>query len=289
MQQPKIEFRQVRDFGEVINDTFVFIKLNFKPMMKSVLTISVVFVIAYILFSTYFLYTIQESLGKDFRIETGRFSAVTNTFLISAFGFLTIFVITLVTLCYISVYLEKKGETPTTEEVWSYCKYYFLRFLGVNILGFLMLCAGFVLCFLPGFYLWPIYSLIGSAVILENGGINYSFSRGFKLIKENWWSSFGTLIILSIIYYACAMAVSIPFLLFNSGTSLLLPDLNKPVYFLIFQNIISGIALYFSMIFTIGVAFLFFSLVEQKDSEGLLQRIQSVDNDTPKNTPEEEF
>lgn len=292
MQQPKIEFRQVRDFGEVINDTFVFIKQNFKPMMKSVLTISGIFAIGFSVFSILAFLNLKELIGG---IKTGVNPAeklsgtITATIPIYIFSFLVFFMVSLTTLCYIAVYIEKNKETPTTAEVWSYCKYYFLRYLGMNILAFLMLMLGFICCILPGFYLWPISGLITTAIILENGGISYSFSRGFKLIKENWWSSFGTVIILFIIYYACSMAISIPFLLAGSGASFLTPDFNQPMVLIIIQNIIGAFALYFVMIPIIGVALLFTSLVEQKESEGLLQRIQSVDNDTPKNTPEEEF
>ena len=31
----KVEFRKVRDFGEVISDTFLFMKQNFKPLFKA--------------------------------------------------------------------------------------------------------------------------------------------------------------------------------------------------------------------------------------------------------------
>ena len=291
MQQPKIEFRQVRDFGEVINDTFVFIKQNFKPMMKSVITISGIFAIGFSVVSILAFLNLKELIkGGGLSNPTERVeNTLSATIPVYIFTFLVFFMVSLATLCYIAVYVEKNKETPTITEVWSYTKYYFLRYLGSNILAFLMLILGFVCCVLPGFYLWPISSLITTAIILENGGISYSFSRGFKLVKENWWSSFGTLIILSIIYYACTMAVSIPFLLAGSGASFLTPDFSQPVILIIIQNVIGAFALYFVMIPIIGVALLFFSLVEQKESEGLMQRIQSVDDDAPKNSPEEEF
>ena len=38
-QMEKIEFRKVRDFGELVNDTFKFIKLSFKKMTKSLIYI----------------------------------------------------------------------------------------------------------------------------------------------------------------------------------------------------------------------------------------------------------
>ena len=291
MQQPKIEFKQVRDFGEVINDTFVFIKQNFKPMMKSVITISGIFAIGFSVFSILAFLNLKELIrGGGLSNPTERMeNTLSATIPVYIFTFLVFFMVSLATLCYIAVYVEKNKETPTTTEVWSYAKYYFLRYLGSNILAFLMLILGFVCCILPGLYLWPISSLITTAIILENGGISYSLSRGFRLVKENWWSSFGTLIILSIIYYACTMAVSIPFLLAGSGASFLTPDFSLPLILIIIQNVIGAFALYFVMIPIIGVALLFFSLVEQKESEGLMQRIQSVDDDAPKNSPEEEF
>ncbi|WP_157687361.1 hypothetical protein [Pedobacter psychrophilus] len=202
--------------------------------------------------------------------------SIQGNILVGLFSFATFYVISLSTYAYINIYVEKKRETPTLEEVWSYSKYYALRFLWANFLAVIFLIAGLVMCVLPFFYLWPILSIALSAIVLENGDISYSFSRGFKLIKENWWMSFGTLIILTIVYYACAMAIILPVTIAGSGATLFLPDFNLPFYVLVIKSVLTSLAQFLILIPIIGVSLLFFSLVEKKESEGLLERINSV-------------
>ena len=42
----KIEFKRRRDFGQVINDTFTFMRQNFKPLIKTYFTFCGLFVLA---------------------------------------------------------------------------------------------------------------------------------------------------------------------------------------------------------------------------------------------------
>ncbi len=278
MEQPKIEFRQIRDFGEVINDTFIFLKQNYKPLLRTVFIISSLFILANIVFSSINLYYMQKTVS----LNGGKYNSVVisrslqGTVLVGLFSFVTLYVISLATYSYISVYVEKKRETPNLEEVWTYSKYYALRFLWANFLAVIILIVGFVFCIIPFFYLWPIISLALSAIVLENGDIFSSFTRGFKLIKENWWMSFGTLIILTAIYYACAMAIVLPITIASSGATLFLPDFNSPFYVLVIKSVLSSLAQFLMLIPIIGVSLLFFSLVEKKESDGLLERIESV-------------
>ena len=244
MEQPKIEFRQIRDFGEVINDTFIFLKQNYKPLLRTVFIISSLFILANIVFSSINLYYMQKTVS----LNGGKYNSVVisrslqGTVLVGLFSFVTLYVISLATYSYISVYVEKKRETPNLEEVWTYSKYYALRFLWANFLAVIILIVGFVFCIIPFFYLWPIISLALSAIVLENGDIFSSFTRGFKLIKENWWMSFGTLIILTAIYYACAMAIVLPITIASSGATLFLPDFNSPFYVLVIKSVLSSLS-----------------------------------------------
>ncbi len=42
----KIEFKKIREFGDIIGDTFVFIKQNFKPLMTAFIYLSGIFLLA---------------------------------------------------------------------------------------------------------------------------------------------------------------------------------------------------------------------------------------------------
>jgi hypothetical protein len=118
-------------------------------------------------------------------------------------------------LSYIAIYVQKGNQTPTTDEVWGYFKYYFLRIFGSSILLIIMLCIAFVFCLVPGFWLFPYVAMIFPIMVIENGSLGYAFSRSFKIIKDNFWITFGTLIVVWIIVYACMSMVILPTSIFS--------------------------------------------------------------------------
>src|ERR1035437_3649013 len=144
-----IELRKLRDFGQIINDSFTFLKENFKPLFKSLFIICGFFILIGIV-STVFTYM---NFSAVFKFDMNSYDAQTQpvTYFVSAFISAFVVVLTqafihLVTLCYISVYLQKNNTTPTLAEVWGYFRFYFFRVLGSGILIFLLLMVGIMLC-----------------------------------------------------------------------------------------------------------------------------------------------
>lgn len=292
MEQPKLNLKKVRDFGEVINDTFIFLKQNFKPLFKILIPISILFVVANILLSTFQLISLQDLVKEN---GTENINGLINkslatSFITGLFASLVYFVVALTTYCYIAVYIENKSETPELVQVWGFFKYYFLRYIGIRLLTAIGIIVGFILCILPGFYLIPIVSLTTAAVVLENRGAFNAIGRAFTLIKQDWWMSFGTLVILIMILYAFVLTLALPSMILGGSAGLFTPNLNRPVYAIIIQSIISGISVYSYVIVIIGNSILFYSLVEKKESEGLLDRINDLDlNSTNSQDIKEEF
>jgi hypothetical protein len=287
MEQPKLNLKKVRDFGEVINDTFVFLKQNFKPLFKILIPISILFVVANIMLSTFQIISLQDLVKENGGNNVSGLinKTLVTTFITGLFGSMVYFVVALTTYCYVAVYIENKSETPAMAQVWGFFKYYFLRYIGVRLLTGIAFMIGFVLCFLPGIYLAPIISLTIAAVVLENRGAFNAIARGFELIKQDWWMSFGTLLILIMILYAFVITLALPSMILGGSASLFTPNLTRPVYAIIIQSIISSISVYSYVIVIIGNCILFYSLVEKKESEGLLDRINDLDSDSTNNQP----
>jgi hypothetical protein len=290
MEQPKLNLKKVRDFGEVINDTFVFLKQNFKPLFKILIPITILFVVANILLAVFQFINLQDIYKSTNGNLAGVLlnKSVTTSLITGLFGSIVYFIVALTTYCYVAVYIENKSETPEMAQVWGFFKYYFFRYIGIRLLTGIALVVGLVLCLLPGIYLMPIVSLTVAAVVLENRGTFNAISRGFILIKQDWWMSFGTLVILIMILYAFVITLTLPSLIIGGSASLLTPNFNRPIYAIIIQSIISGLSVYSYVIVIIGNCILFYSLVEKKESEGLLDRINDLDqNSNNQDQPEE--
>jgi len=270
-----IELRRIRDFGEIINDTFTFLKQNFKPLFSSLLVICGFFVLVGTVATAFSQLSVYDSLDPGAKgdynstLKVG-ISAAANGFVMM----LAQFFIYLTTLCFVAVYLEKKGDKPTAQDVWGYFKYYFFRSLGSGLLLFILLIFGFLFCIIPGIYLTPIFYLILPTMIMENASFGYSFNKGFRLIKDHWWMVFGIIFVCSLIVSVSNSIASIPLMLVAS-LRILVSFKYLSIAAVIFFSMLQNILLLTYAIPTIAIALCYFSLQERKDGTEILERIEA--------------
>jgi len=291
----KIEFKKRRDFGQIINDTFTFIRQNFKSLMTTYFIFCGLFVLGGMLSMLLQQYK-TVNMFNNMDINSG----TRNISFIDRFGFEYILAIifslasyastVVAVLSYIAVYVQKGNQVATTDEVWGYFKYYFLKVFGSSLLLSLLVGVGLLFCLIPGLWLLPFVSVIFPIMIMENGSLGYSFNRSFKLVKDNFWLTFGTLIIVYIIVYACMTVVVLPTTLLSM---IGLFSHKRPEMSLIF-TMLSTVLQYLCQVFTIipmvTVALIYFNLLEEKENTGLMERISNFGNtEKPMDTRPEEY
>ncbi len=292
MKQP-IELRRLRDFGQVINDSFTFLKENFKPLFKALLIICGFFILISTI-SSVFAY-LNMGGAFNFNVNANDLGSRPAGYFISLMVNIFILIITqsfihLVTLCYISVYLQKQNLTPTLSEVWDYFKFYFFRVVGSGILIFLILMIGTMLCFIPGIYLMPIMYLVIPIIIIENSSFRYAFNKSFVLIKDNWWLVFGVIFIMSLIISVASSIASIPISILTVGSKFFTAKSYTLPLIIIFSALKNILLLAYSLP-AIAISLCYFNLSEQKDGTGLLDRIERLGKSVPntQNLPTEEY
>jgi len=291
----KIEFKKRRDFGQIINDTFAFIRQNF----KSLITIYLIFCGLFVLGGMLSMLLQQYKTVNMFN-NVDLNSGARNVSFTDRFGFEYILAIlfslasyastVVAILSYIAIYVQKGNQTPTTDEVWGYFKYYFLKVFGSSLLLSLMVGVGLLFCLLPGLWLIPFVSVVFPIMIMENGSFGYSFNRSFKLVKDNFWLTFGTLIIVYIIVYACMTVVILPTTLLSM---IGLFSHNKPEMSLVFTmltTVLQYLCQAFTIIPMVTIALIYFNLLEEKENTGLMERISNFGNtEKPIDTRPEEY
>lgn len=290
MRQP-IELRRVRDFGQVINDSFVFLKENLKPLFASLLIICGFFIVLSCIttMSTY-LKMSEIYSGRYENFQGGRFNYVISLLISMSVAILEQTSVYLVTVCYISVYLQKNNVKPTFAEVWGYFKYYFFRAFGSSVLVFILIIIGFLFCIIPGIYLSPILSLVVPAIIIENASFGYAFNKSFRLIKENWWQVFGILFVMWIIVYVANSVAGYPITIIARGERFLsLKSFQVPL--IVFFSIMRSILLLVYVLPGIAITVCYLNLEEQKEGTGLLSRIEKfgMNVDERPDLPTEEY
>jgi hypothetical protein len=296
---PNIELAKPRDFGEVINDTFTFIRQNFKPLLKYFFIFCGFFILAtsalMVLLQMKAL-SFANNVNPNSFDDQGYFSRVFS--LISGYLILIIFMVleyiavNVTILCFMVLYKQKQNTIPTVEEMWGYFKFYYLKILGSTILLYILIIIGMFFCLIPGIYLLPIFALVPPIMIFENTSFGYAFNHSFKLIKDNWWVTFGIMVVMYIILYVANLTVSIPAIILGAGSVFLHlrgggKALSLPIA--IFTTAIQAAEYVFHILMVVAVGLCYFSLTENKEGTGMLERIDQFGKANPNAdiTPEE--
>ena len=287
-----VEFKKRRDFGQVINDTFTFIRQNIKPLIKTYFTFCGLFVLASmatLLLQQFKMVNVINTVGGMGHTRGIGLYGI-EYFLSLIFSFASYSSMTVAVLSYIAIYVQKGNQTPTLDEVWGFFKYYFFRVFGSSFLLMLLLIIGFMFCLVPGFYLFPFIAMMFPIMVIENSSLSYSFSRSFSLIKENFWVTFGTLIIVWIIVYACTTLIVLPTSLFNMLAMFSSKNPQMSLTLTLITTVLQSLCQVFTIVPIITISLMYFNLVEEKESVGLMERISNFGNtEKPIDTRPEEY
>ena len=284
--------RRTRDFGQTISDTIQFLKAHW----KNLLVLYLIFVVPFLLvgtllgagsFSSFF-----SQIGGGITKIDNPIALITPIFLIAILLYFTSTVayITVVNL-YMKLFEENGGIPPSLPEIGSKFSGKFLSNLGYMLL----IIAGFffmaflaiipilgILVFMAGaFYIMVCLSILFPVNTIETNSFPQSFSRMFYLIRNNWWYTFGMVIIFGLIYYFFASIIglvvnmvfglgAINFLDPKAGLS----SMDKK-YFLVmgFSAVIQQV---FYLIIHVGLGIHYFSLREEKEGSGLESRLDQL-------------
>ena len=275
----KIELRKTRDFSAKINITFDFIRQNFKVLAISMIYISGPFILIGGVCSGLYQQKSLAGLGE------GVFGNVFNEW----YGIMIIFVLLgnvsslIVVNEFVRLYeLKEDPQTIDAAEIWEGVKGNFIRIMLAMLVVTLLLMVSFVLLIFPFFYVGTVMSLIAPIMIIENKSFGEAFSRCFFLISEKWWSTFGLLVVTALIagfmgyiFQLPQLVFTVVFALHKTSDAMAEPTLWEQVGIIV-SSVIStvGTNLLQSIVF-VGLIFQFYNLVERKEAQGLLNKLES--------------
>lgn len=294
-----IELAKTRDFGETINDTFTFVRQNFKPLLKYFFIFCGFFVLAtaaitvLLQVKAFSLVTSFNPNGFDDQNGFSRISSLLGAYLfLFLFMILEFVAINVTVLCFMVLYKENQNTVPTTEQMWGYFKFYYLKVLGATVLLYILMIIGMFFCLIPGIYLSPIFALVPPIIIIENTSFGYAFNQSFKLIKGNWWVTFGVIVVVYIVIYVANLTLAIPSMILGAGNLFLhLRDgkaMSLPLAIL--TTLLQSVQYIFSILMVVAVSLCYFNLTESKEGTGLMERINQFGIVGPdSNTKPEEY
>ena len=280
MAEQNIELRKIRDFGENMNDAFLFIRQNFRPLIKSFLAICAVFMLAQAIFNGMYQSRSMAFFKDIFSGQRGNANSLSKVFSIEYFlmilsAWLTFAAINVALGGYIKYYAQNNGTPPTLEEVWTIFKKYFFVILLYTVPVYFIIVVGCFFCLLPGIYLWVVFVPFSLVVIFEERSFGDAFGRCFDLIRENFWSSFAIYLVSYIIYSICGLLIGgIVSALVALAGYLTTDDLGTS--YAVLTSFLNIFSFCFYIIFFVSAALNYFSLVEIKEGTGILNRIDNI-------------
>lgn len=285
MFQP-IEFRKQRELGDIITDTFKFLRQNFKPLFKDIFRITGPVFVILIFAIGYYSYLGMDLMSNPFLTDVP--SANIEMYLISLFvlfSSLVAFYVLLynTVLHYIKSYIENAGAVDHTA-IYRGVKNDFGKMLGVVLLVGVITVFMLLLCILPGIYVWVPLSLAPALLIFSRTSVLDSISYSFSLVKNNWWMTFLTLVVITLLVYIIGLIFQFPLMVYFFVKALTMSqegsianpgDLVDWVYVLL--NVLSSIFQYLlSVVVVIASAFIYYHLDEKKNATGTYERISNL-------------
>jgi hypothetical protein len=224
MAEKEIQFRQKREIGQVISDTFLFIKQEFRHLSKLVLIYVFPFILIYSVLQVFVMQKIVGTVvpGGDLESMMGTLWPVyKNLFVFMLFN---VFVQSLyigAVYSYIEVYLEKGKGNFKLSDVTPLLFTNSLMVLGINIVLTIIVMFGLVMCFVPGIYFANTFSLSMIILLIEKKGIGNALSKSWNMVNRQWWNTFLLNILGIVIIGVVGFIFSIPSAIAGITVSLL--------------------------------------------------------------------
>ena len=284
--KPEIELKRERDFSDVFNASFVFLSQELKRLFKVVALYAGVPIIISVIMSAYYT---QNTFSSFIQVFNGNpTSALPNPlliFLTMVMSFLaTIFLAGLIP-AYMGEYEEKGKDGFSAEDVWRRFARHFGAIIGYSLLGSLIVGFGFIFLLIPGIYLSVPMAFILFVKVIEDKDLGDTFSRCFGLVRNNWWLTFGIIILAYIIISVVSWLFTVPTMIvaaiqgFLVGTGEQEAIRTDSLPFIL-STIFSGLGQYIIYpVLYIIVAFQYYSLREQKDRETLMGKVSAINED----------
>ena len=288
MNQNYIEFKKKRELGDILTDTFAFLRQNAKSLFPVLIKITGIPFLLLLLASAYYTYA-SANMFDPVSLRNGGIYNSGNLILalLAMLATLLVFYGLLfgTVLHYIKAYIDGKGVVEQTV-ISKGVKKDFGAIIGLGILSGLIIFFGFMFCVIPGIYLYVPMSLVFSILVFCNTSVSEAISKSFQLIKNEWWITFATLFVVGLIVWVISMIFSIPALIYtftktfttaSEGTMTNAAAMFDWVF--IALNILSSAAQYVLYIITaVSTAFIYHNLNERKHATGAMEQIDSLGN-----------
>ncbi|MCD6354230.1 MAG: hypothetical protein J7L95_01655 [Prolixibacteraceae bacterium] len=269
MVEKEIHFRKKREIGDIVNDTFAFIKQEHRPILQLVFKYVLPFLILYGVVQVYVqmkvIGNIDFSDPEEMMANIG--PIYLNIFFVSLFSLFVQSLLAGTYFSYIEIYVKRGKGNFDLNEITPLLFSNSLLVLGVSLIVFALFTFGLILCFIPGIYFANSLSLAFAIVIFEKKGIGNALSKSWRLVHSQWWNTFLINLLGVILLSAISFVLSIPSMIAGISTSIFslkeTGTLDYPVWYWVVLGASTAVTTAFWIIPYTFIAFQYFNLEER--------------------------
>ena len=277
MIEKEIQFRKKRELGDILSDSFEFIKQEYKPVSKLILTYVLPFLILYGIVQVFIQIKVIGNIDlSDPETLLANIGPIyKNIFLFSLFGIFVQSLLIGTYYSYIEVYIKKGKGNFDISEIKPHLFSNSLLALSAGFAVFILTMIGIVLCIVPGIYFANTFSIAAMVLLFERKGLGNAMSRSWKLVNFQWWNTLLLNIIGIIIIWAAGYVLSLLAMLAGITTTITavkeMGTIDYPNWYWVLFGISTIIS---SLLWIIPFTFLamqYFNLDERTKSENTFQ------------------
>lgn len=284
-----IQFKKQRDLGDIITDTFAFLREEFKPFLSTVFKVSGIYLILFLLSMAYYLYAVGDifdftnTYSSNYSDDINYLSIISAVLAISVFGILSYVSAEAAALHYIKLYINNDGKV-NPDEVKMNVNNSLMSFVGLGVLKWVVIIVAAMFCILPMFYVIVPMAVAFSIFTFEERSATDSFSYSFSFIRDDYWITLATIIVMGIIVTVAGYAFGLPAGIYSMIKMGVFSGEMDPANINTFSDpiyVVLNLINYFfnfilNLISVVAGAFIYFNINEGKNFTGTLEKIDNL-------------
>ncbi len=280
-----IEFRKVRDLGQIITVAFSFFKYNFRPLMTAYLYL---LALPLLILAAVFGLVLGQSVFYPDVFNISDAEGISLIVIIVLAVLIFAFLLPAIAYTYVAHYVNDGFGNFDFRDIRRTIRNHVWRILGVGLISTIFIVIGFFLCILPGIYLLVPLSMSLIILLHEENSVIDTIERCFQLVRDNWWQSFGILFVLWLISYMIQTVFIIPQFALILGAALMgeSTDMSRELGITVFGGLflltllIQYVGVFFTSVYMyVGISFQYFNLMEDQSRSSLIDRIDQIRTD----------
>lgn len=279
-QQSKITLARTRNFGDLISDTFTYVRDYHKSLGKGLLYFVIpIIALAAILFGNYMQQVMAMQADPNSLDDiASMFSSIGGA---SMLGMFASAAMAAVVFNHMALVSESESGEVTVSGIWNRYKTDIWAIIGISIITGIIAFVGMIFFIIPGIFLLVKFSLIPAVYVKERVGISDAFSRSWHLTANYWWFTFGLTIVMGLLVSFMSYFLTVPIMLTSAFVGFAGGDVGSAstMITVIYSTAMLLGYIFYSLLY-ISIGLHYFNLVERKEGSAMKERIEQINAGT---------